>query len=218
MSRWGLIAAWCIPSLVLAKQPDLISFTESYNQTVKVSGRFHAGINVDSGSRIEGLYVDIPAEQSGKLCVSLTSVDGVYRANMEYDVSDVTSGMIELRFPTAYRGELDQFESDQIAIKASVAASCQDVQSSFLLASWNTFENADSLSILIRSDARRDIAYIPTKANYLYKAKCQRIPSSYGVSYDKKCQFDQVDLDKVEQVEIVRKNLRSLPHIVIEIK
>lgn len=205
-----------ISSSLLAT-PILSVFNESLSERVKVSGRFHAGLQVNTIIPSDKLYVLMPENSDKKLCVDIASIDGIYRANIIYQLNSEQKGYIELPFDSKYKSQLLQYRPLDLAVKATIGTSCESMDNRNILASWGKDSDATSLVLLIRSDARRDVAYIPDIKNPLHKVKCQRIETSYNVAYDKYCLFEGLELESVNSIEIERKNLRLIPHEILEV-
>lgn len=197
--------------------PILSLFNESLSEKVKVSGRFHAGLQVNNTTPSDKLYVLMPEHKAKKLCVDITSIDGVYRANIIYQLASEQKGYVELPFDSKYKSKLLEYHPLDLAIKATIGNSCETVGNRNILASWGKDIDASSFVFLIRSDARRDVAYIPNINNPLYKVKCKKIETIYNVAYDKYCLFENIELQNVTSIEVQRKNLRSIPREIFEV-
>jgi len=205
-----------ISSSLLAT-PILSVFNESLSERVKVSGRFHAGLQINTTIPSDKLYVLMPENSDKKLCVDIASVDGIYRANIIYQLNSEQKGYIELPFDSKYKSQLLQYRPLELAVKATIGTSCESMGNRNILTSWGKDSDATSLVLLIRSDARSDVAYIPDIKNPSHKVKCQKIETRYNVAYDKYCLFEGLELQSVNSIEVERKNLRLIPHETFEV-
>jgi len=203
---------------LLASPQKANLFNESMNEKVKVSGRFHAGLQVNNTESSNKLFVFMPKEKAKQLCVDITSIDGVYKAEIVYHLQRIPAGYVELEFPSMYKTQLKQYKPMELAIKATIGDTCKDLGLRNVLASWGKHTDARTLLLLIRSDARRDVAYIPSIKHATQKVKCRKLETSYNVAYDKYCLFKDIDPRKVTSIEVERKNLRKIPSEMFELK
>lgn len=181
---------------------------ESFTERVKVSGAFFMGLQFNSNEDIEKLYILFPSSSTGMLCVEISSIDGRYKAYIEQKLVEPVSGLTELAFQSRYRDKLNEYKPSELAVKAVITDSCDNGESSLLLASWRISNEKNNPVILIRSDARKDIVYVPG-VNKSFK--CKRFVDEYKVAYDKYCELIGVDLTRIERLVIQRKNLRKIP-------
>ncbi|HFQ5317685.1 TPA: hypothetical protein ACGVBR_003999, partial [Vibrio vulnificus] len=203
----------------LGAEPSLISFQEQYNSKVKVSGVFYAGVVVGDRKVDDSLYVTLPEKENNNLtlCLEVKSVDGVYFANLEYDISKSEQGLNKLEFPTEYIDELSNISTNGLAINGWLSEDCNSskIGVKHIMSSWGDFGEHGTLTLLIRSDARKDVAYIPSENAFIYRAKCLPIEEVYAISFDKLCKFSNVDFSKVKAITVKRRNLGSIPDEVI---
>lgn len=193
------------------------SVNESYSQNVKVVGEFLVGVQLKNKDNKRLLHVLFPKDTSGFLCIALSSIDGKYKATLSHQIETPVSGTTKINFKSNYPGILSDYSNQEIAISSSIRPSCDShAISKRLVSSWSD-DTSDELILLIRSNARKDVAYIPAKNNYVVKSKCKKIRKSYNVSYDKYCSIKGLDLSKISQIEVVRKNLQPIESEIIKI-
>ena len=186
------------------------ALNESYSKNVEVSGEYLVGVQLQANDDIKSLHVIFPKNSKGNLCVELSSIDGKYKAKIKHQIAKPISGPTKVNFESDYQNILKKYSAQEIAISASLRDSCDDnVISKRLISSWGA-NVTDELVLLIRSSARKDVAYIPNKQEYTIKSKCKKFRKSYNVSYDKYCVMKGVDLGNIEEIEIVRKNLQPI--------
>ena len=209
MIRKLLLILVLTPNYTLA---DIVatSLNETYSDTVKVSGEFLVGVQLEATSEQKRLHVNFPESTTGNLCIVLSSIDGKYKANLSYTLTTPQSGLKDIGFVSEHPKVLMNYSTQEIAVSASLKESCvESFPSKSLVASWNK-ETKNNLILLIRSDARKDTAYIPNFKNKIAHTKCKKIRSSYNVSYDKYCKFENIDINSINEIEIIRKNLQSI--------
>lgn len=191
-----------------------VQINESYTETVKVSGTFLLGIQISSQDELEKLNILFPTDSKGKLCVDISSIDGHYKAYIEHELSSNISGVVELNFPSKYQEKLTKYKSNELAINSRLASSCNDSAFTSLLSSWSNDFTKKNIIILIRSDARKDVAYLNNSNN---SVKCQKFKNEYTVTYDKYCELNDIDIKSIQNIIIKRKNLREIPDEIIEL-
>lgn len=186
------------------------SVDESYSKNVEVSGEYLVGMQLETNNDIKSLHVIFPKNSTGNLCVELSTIDGKYKAKIKHQIISPISGSIKVNFKSAYQDVMKDYSAQEIAISASLRNSCDsNIISKRLISSWGD-NLTDELILLIRSSARKDVAYIPNKDKYIIKAKCKKFRKSYNVSYDKYCVLKGIDLERMKEIEIVRKNLQPI--------
>ncbi len=179
---------------------------ESYSEIVGVAGEFLKGIQMESASEEKLLHVHFPENSEGDLCIELSSIDGKYKADIKAEISSSESGMQRIPFDFKYQDRLRNYSNNEIAILARIEGKSEDQCSgnahstTWLVSSWSS-DVSKNLILLIRSDARKDVAYFPDKDNP--RKKCKKIRKPYNVSYDKYCVLENVDFDNFEKTEIV---------------
>ena len=199
----------CVFSLNIQADPIWIkNIEESFSDTVKVSGSFLLGLQYKSDTKIDKLNVLFPENTKGILCVKISSIDGRYKALIEHKLLLPVSGLTQLNFPSNYQEELKDYNSDELAVLASLGASCDEVDVELLVTSWNTHIDGKNVVLLIRSDARKDVVYVPESTE---KFKCKKFINKYKVTYDKYCELKGIDISKVSELTIKRKNLQEIP-------
>ncbi len=183
---------------------------ESYSENVKVAGEYLVGVQLDANDDSKDLHVFLPNNTKGNLCVALSSIDGKYKAKLEHSIETPMSGLTKVNFNSKHKEKFNAYSNHELAISAKLMPSCDDFKSGkMLISSWGHVMTK-KLVLLIRSSARKDIAYIPSKNNYTIKAKCKKFRKTNSVSYDKYCELNGVNINSAFEIEIIRKNLQSI--------
>lgn len=216
---------------------ELTNIDETFSDTVKVSGEFLKGVQLVveetqdqslssffGGASSRALYVffapdALASAEHLSLCVTLSSIDGRYRAHMSYRLNynqkSKLQGFVKLPFESRHADELSGYADQEIAILVRIKESCDDrLEGKTLVASWNQlqeelFESAN-LILFIRSDARKDVASFQSNGQTLTSVRCKKIRDTYNVSYDKFCTVKGIQFDKKMRIEFERKNLQSI--------
>ncbi|MCK7460206.1 hypothetical protein [Idiomarina aminovorans] len=201
----------------LSSQANQVNgFTESYSDTVKVSGQFLKGLQYADAQFETTPHIYFPRAYSGTICVFVSSADGRYKSQYQYSFAEPVEGLIAISFPTQYKEELSAFTSNELGLLATVQDDCKQTNGRYLVSAWGKPKSLNSISIFIRSNARRDIAVPRATQASPNPVKCQDLNSSYRVSYDKECIITNVSADALQQVVIKRRNLRAIPDELIE--
>lgn len=112
---------------------------ERYTAEVPVSGGLRVGFMNDTDGKIQDprvVYALIPSSRPTSLCVEISSQDGRYSANLEYDLSNTDSGWQSLRVPTEKRSELSGYDRDGLVVLANLSESCDGSTGTFVVTSW----------------------------------------------------------------------------------
>lgn len=130
------LAIWAITSVQSVAQPtgsEVMSpidggFVEVFQGDTRLSsanGVFGVEFDkVDAVFDARAVYVHVPNGFDGLLCVQLSSIDGDYWAEIQYDLSGLGSGIKRLDFETSYAEELTHYRAEDIAILATVRPAC----------------------------------------------------------------------------------------------
>jgi len=187
--------------------------TESYSETLKVSGSFHLGMQSASDDKIQNLNILFPKDAKGWLCVDIASIDGKYKASIEHELTVPVSELNQLDYRSTYEKQLEGYTSNDLAVLASLKVSCKDQKNKRLIASWGPKSPKDNVILLIRSDARKDVVIFPDGK----KIKCKKIREKYKVTFDKYCDLSGIDITKFEYLDVQRKNLQPISDERIEL-
>ena len=193
------------------------SFKETYSENIEVSGEYLVGIQLNANNNSKSLHVYFPKGSKGNLCIKLSSIDGKYKATINHKITNPISELTKINFTSHYKDILDNYSNKEIAISASFRdpssklvgsdKSCDNFKR--LVSSWGG-DATDDLVLLIRSSARKDVAYIKNGKTQKIKSKCHKFRKTYNVTYDKYCVLKGVDWKKTKEIDIVRKNLQPI--------
>ena len=112
---------------------------ERYTEEIPVSGGLRVGLMNDTDGKINDprvVYALIPSASAASLCVEISSQDGRYSANLEYDVSNTDSGWRPLTIPTEKHSELSGYDRDGLVVLANLSASCDGSTGTLIVTSW----------------------------------------------------------------------------------
>lgn len=199
---------------VFANLIKVQNINESYSETVKVSGSFFLGIQFFQKSKLDKLNILFPDNSKGMLCINLASIDGRYKASIRHELDTPVSGLNQLDFPSKYQSVLNNYKPNELAVRASIGKSCSNDNARILIASWSNVIDNSYVVLLIRSDARKDVVYVPSISKGF---KCKKFKNEYKVTYDKYCELKGVDITEVESIKVKRKNLQNIPDELIEL-
>jgi len=176
-----------------AREPA--SFRESLNVQVNVSGATRVGLihaNSLDMSDINTIFVRVPDSRShNRLCVKLTSRDGRYSAELEYQLQVNDSGVIELGFPSQFKRELSAEELPYVASLATLAGNCDTQESAvYLVSAWHPIDGDASIFVLVNS-GRNDVTLrIPSREHTdVHSIPCRTLESPLRIAFDKICEI-----------------------------
>lgn len=207
----SIAAAFCLSWNAIADiNINNENVSETYTSTVKVSGNFHLGIQYEGNPNLDELYVNIPEDSNGLLCVKLASIDGQYKAELRHDLTDYDNGFAKVNFSSKYKNELTDLKENELAVLALIGEDCQSSKSKILIASWS--KNIEGLSpvLLIRSDARKDEVHAPSIGESKFNVKCEMFENTNKVTFDKYCYLEGLDFSKYSTLEVERKHFRKM--------
>lgn len=190
------------------------SINESYSKAVKVSGSFYLGLQFSQKTTIDKLNVLFPNNSIGTLCVDISSIDGQYKASIEHELTQAVSKLNQLEFPTQYQTELRGYKPNELTVKVTLGKNCSEPNRKSLIASWSGDIKDEYPILLIRSDARKDVVYVPSRTKGF---KCKKFRNEYKVTYDKYCELKGIDISEVESIKVKRKNLQKIPDEIIKL-
>lgn len=209
-------------TLELAQANQVSEFTESYSETVKVSGQFLKGLQFTDVNYAVAPHLYFPSAYQGPVCIYVSSADGRYKSQYQYTLTEPTEGLVSIDFPTQYIDELEEFSPGELGLLATAQQDCSTANGNYLVGAWGTPNSMTNIAVFLRSNARRDVATIFGRDDSKNKTapitvKCQDLRSSYRVSYDKECVLQGVDAGQMTRVIIKRRNLRAMPDEVVEL-
>lgn len=206
----------------LTQANQVSEFTESYSETVKVSGQFLKGLQFTDVDYAVAPHLYLPSAYQGPVCIYVSSADGRYKSQYQYTFTEPTEGLVSIEFPTQYIDELEEFSPGELGLLATAQQDCSSLNGNYLVGSWGVPKSMTSIAVFLRSNARRDVATILGNNDSENKTapitvKCQDLRSNYRVSYDKECVLQGVDASQMTRVIIKRRNLRAMPDEVLEL-
>ncbi|GAB2676651.1 hypothetical protein Q4574_12945 [Aliiglaciecola sp. 3_MG-2023] len=187
---------------------NISDFSESLSKKVKVSGTFLKGIQYESADDEKFLSVKLISGIQGLLCISITSKDGKYKASMSHEIDGKISGFTRIVYQSKFMDELQEYDSNSLAVLASVAGSCESTDKRYFISTWTDSVAKSNVVMLIRSNARRDSVSVGDTGKSF---KCEKINSPSNVSYDKKCVLENTDLTSINKLVVKRKKYIKIP-------
>src|SRR5258707_3155238 len=183
----GLSAATQAYAQVLALSPS--AFSESKHPVINVAGGVRRGFLASPGNaRVDlgSLAVSLPAVGQKKLCVELGSMDGIYHADVTYDVGSWSTGVYALKIPTAYASDLANYRAGELAVLAYTATQCPGTIELIAPAFWGTTKSSSELTVFLNSgsaDAAVRLYDVTTGRTH----DCERLSGNNVIAYDTSC-------------------------------
>ena len=189
---------------------DSANINENYSETVKASGKFYMGIQIAGKHDFDSFYVDIPSNSKGLLCISMASIDGIYKVQMQHPLNGQLSGMTKVNFLSKYEDKITDLKENELSVLARLGNSCNDQNAQFLFSSWSEKLEEKTPIVIIRSGARIDTAHIPNIENSQASFPCKRYKGTNTVTFDKYCALTGVKIEELATIEIARKNFKKI--------
>lgn len=165
---------------------------EQWQDKVPVSGHIRVGLMIDQTEEDFNpaeFYVVIPETDITNLCVELSSKDGRYSANINYDISALSAGIQQFVLPTKYKSELSDYTSNEVVILSSLNSDCNedDDSKTFLLSGWVQNIAPDTVSVYVNLPAPTSLVAIQNDSTeHSFNCEVLKFPK---VAYNKKCQM-----------------------------
>ena len=185
---------------------------EVWYKKIPVSGEIRTGIVAElenTASIQKSFFVLIPQEKSPHLCVEISSNDGRYAANLEFDISNLSSGIHEFNWPTAYYKDLQDFSSKDITIKSSIGAQCGKDENYFVLSSWIKTDFKDYVYIILNSEKKSRIRVFNKKTKETQDFECQNFEGQANVAFNSSCSIPISALDENSEIFIIQRVRRG---------
>jgi len=167
------------------------TFTEEIRPERQVSGGVRAGLFARTNSikvRVSELRIHLPANPPKSVCVSVSTRDGAYKADAQYDVSGRGPGTYLLDFPTSYHETLEKKGVDEIAVLARLADNCDEPQrSQYAVISWG--EVASMREVVVQLNTGLDRTWVSLRHGR-DGAEKQRIACSKVAEDERRTIFD----------------------------
>jgi hypothetical protein len=179
---------------------------EQWLDRVPVGAEFNVGIMALNPSNInaKGFFVNVPKIHDKMLCVSINSKDGRYKANLEYDITNLNvEGIYEFELPTIYKQKLAGYKENEVAIIVKSSLSCNMSIGDFYIACWKDFDNNEYSTIYLNSESTIVLAMID-KNNKREDIKCKKIIDTSYVSYNCECEVATSKLKNNKLIHLMK--------------
>ncbi len=190
------------------------SFTESYrDEAVPVSGGLRKGVLAGPVTAlvVPGLLTTwLPAQRTGRLCVTIESIDGRYYGELEYELQALPQGHRILWFPTAFEARLREYRARELAVLSYFAPTCDDPIDLILPVAWGDEElPGGETTLFINSQDMDTQLYLPDADRYI---DCDSSPSSRPqLAYDSECSITVAGRRKTNDLVLVRQHFGDRP-------
>ena len=161
---------------------------EQWQDKVPVSGSVSVGLMLDQANDAfdpSSFYIVIPDTETTNICVELSSKDGRYSANINYDISDLESGIQQFILPTKYKSELAAYSADEVVILATLSASCDGKPDTYLVSGWLQMSSLKRISVYVNSIVPTTLVVVNNDESAVsFSCETLELPK---VAYNKKC-------------------------------
>lgn len=175
---------------------------EKWQDRVPVGAEFSVGVmDVNTTSKINptNFYVKIPQSHSKFLCVSVNSIDGKYKAVLEYDISSVNkAGVFQFNIPTRYQEKLIKYREQEVAIIVRTEANCSSSTGDHFIASWHDLNLLEKVVVYINSES--PVILKLSKGKEVEDIKCKKIYDTDAISFNCEC---EIPIDKIKKYDTI---------------
>ena len=179
---------------------------ENWVEEIPVSGELRVGFvsnytteNISS----KRFYANVPKKHSGNLCAIISSKDGRYRANANYNITNTLPGIHSFEWDSDFFNDLKQdYNSQNLVILCKIAENCSDKGDGYTLASWNKENDDTEAHLMLNSEVKPKLKF-DGKSNP--QCNCIELTDLAKVSYNYVCSFPKKLLKNTEEITIVQK-------------
>ncbi|MBK9736885.1 MAG: hypothetical protein IPO92_18780 [Saprospiraceae bacterium] len=153
-----------------------LHYKEVWQNKIPISGGLKVGVlyGVSENMKVQkSFFVKLPKGTYNQLCVKFNSRDGKFFADMQYDISKVKEGLIELEYPTKYWQSIQAYTTDKIAILANISKLCNEGDQILVPASWNKAEIQKGINIILNSDKNPKIEIFDLDSKTASEITCE---------------------------------------------
>ncbi len=187
-----------------------LTIEESVRNIIPVSSnRIVKGVvagNQEGSVSLDRIYVYIPGVGSGLLEMEITSIDGVYKANITYNIPSNDSRVTELEFPTDNYKLLRNYKQKHLIIYSELKK--ENIAGPMVIASsWDKLDNLSGLVVYFNSSRGEDIKILIPKRDkgepqYGYLERIN--PDENTVAYNSFVKLTTNNLLLLEDAKIIR--------------
>ncbi len=185
---------------------------EVWYEKIPVSGEIRTGIIAElenSASIQKSFFVQIPDSKVSHLCVEISSNDGRYAANLEFNISNLQAGVHEFNWPTEYYNDLQDFSSKDITIKSSIGNECGKDENFFVLSSWIKTDFKENIYIILNSEKKSRIRVYNKKTKESTDFECQKFEGQANVAFNSSCSIPISAINQDSEIFIIQRIRRG---------
>jgi hypothetical protein len=207
-------AASAMPLLPLAP------VEETYSRTVNVDGFLLVGLRRGPApGRIDlaKLKVEIPAGQSGDLCLRLTTRDATYSARQGFSLSGAGAGVHEIPVKTQFAHELEAYAAADLAARAEIRPQCGEGPGGVVVPVLigETQSSTDVVAMVNLSASVVSISITDSGNTPLVRGTCEAISHGSDTAYNRTCVLgiDPASARRAAKLRIVEVGATGSPEV-----
>jgi len=152
----------------------------------------------------DGIYVHLPIGFTGTLSLEIVSIDGLYEANPEFKIEEVTERRTFLRWPTEYGESLSSYRYSDVAVLAYLEETKgNEVLKHYVATSWPEARNTERIIVYVNSDLNTYL--ILESDGETIRKKCTRIRDEKAISFNCRCEIQLDPLTEGQELFIAQK-------------
>lgn len=148
--------------------------------------------DLESNVRIHELTLRLPSGNWEMTCVHVRSSDGRYNAQLEYDLTGVTSREVTLSFPTKHSAWLATLRASELALLAELnchSGSTGEPSRRLATIGWQRPREEPKTLLLLINPGQADDVKVTNLADASRDYRCTRLQNGTFVSYNTLCQL-----------------------------
>ncbi|WP_157472241.1 hypothetical protein [Neolewinella persica] len=150
---------------------------EHWSETVKISLGVRKGFMSSVSSapvNLNTFFVWKPDREIEEICVLVRTNDGLYNANMRFNVAGEARGFVELAWPTAYKKELRGYKRDEISMIGAIGDNC-DVGGQVTACSFVPEEVVEHLTFFVKTSGLTEFSILDPETGSKKSFTCSRL-------------------------------------------
>jgi len=191
------------------------------DMNIPVSGEIRTGVvfDISSESKVKDhFYVQLPEDKYNLLFVEITSNDGRYNATLSFDIKDVPSGQLMLKWSTEFYNDLKAFNSKELTILSWLGNEENAERDNFVVSSWTPLENEEFVYIVLNSEHQALINIYDSETGESTDIKCEQFENQAKVSFCAYCKIPLKHITKTSEISVIQRARRSFNRYPMNLK
>lgn len=191
---------------------NLHSSWEQFHEAIPISGSTVMGIMNHGEQTLNKknptIYCNTQLFANTKLCLEISSIDGLYEANLFYDLKPTKNASIQLQFPSKFLNKLSTYHTHELSLLGWFAEDCKGEKSQYTSLSWSKYNLTDSINVFVNSDDEVELLGYDEDGEEKLNMPFKSVQSEKPIrAFNKYCRVDRLTTKNL--LLIVRKRYRT---------